>query len=247
MTARSASDLLLVAGRPPSTRVDGTITALPEGALDGTDIETAVLDALPVGAARRYQQGDPADASLAVAGLGRFRINLHRERGRAAAAVRALPARPPRLSGLGLSPNVERLTSLPFGLVLIGGPTGSTAAHSEKPSATPAPGDHPHAPQWIVHARGVARPARTAGTTGTTRSAGPHRPPRRARPVAPRHTRDHPRPHRGRPLVSRLRRAPRGENRTGARARDNARPAATEWGFRGPREVAAWGSGRSPV
>ena len=125
MTARSASDLLLVAGLPPSIRVDGTITALPEGPLDGAEIETAVLDALPVGAARRYQQGDPADASLAVAGLGRFRINLHRERGRAAAAIRALPARPPRLSELGLPPNVEQLTSLPFGLVLIGGPTGS--------------------------------------------------------------------------------------------------------------------------
>ncbi|MEO2198220.1 MAG: hypothetical protein ABGY72_19300 [bacterium] len=101
MTARSASDLLLVAGLPPSVRVDGTITALPEGPLDGAEIETAVLDAPPVGAARRYQQGDPADASLAVAGLGRFRINLHRERGRAAAAVRALPARPPRTLRVG--------------------------------------------------------------------------------------------------------------------------------------------------
>ena len=125
MTARSASDLLLVAGLPPSIRVDGAITALPEGPLDGAEIETAVLDALPVGAARRYQQGGPADASLAVAGLGRFRINLHRERGRAAAAIRALPARPPALSGLGLPPNVKQLTRLPFGLVLIGGPTGS--------------------------------------------------------------------------------------------------------------------------
>jgi twitching motility protein PilT len=93
MIARGASDLLLVAGLPASIRVDGTITGLPEGPLDGIDIETAVLGALPAVAARRYQQGDPADASLAVPNLGRFRINLHRERGRAAAAVRALPAR----------------------------------------------------------------------------------------------------------------------------------------------------------
>ena len=125
MTERGASDLLLVAGVPPSIRVDGTITPLPEGPLDGAEIEDAVVGALPVGAARGSRQGDPADASLAVTGLGRFRINLHRERGRAAAAVRALPARPPVLSELGLPPNVEQLTRLPFGLVLIGGPTGS--------------------------------------------------------------------------------------------------------------------------
>ena len=92
MIARGASDLLLVAGLPASIRVDGTITALSEGPLDGADIETAVIGALPAVAARRYQQGHPADASLALADLGRFRINLHRERGRAAAAVRALAA-----------------------------------------------------------------------------------------------------------------------------------------------------------
>lgn len=125
MSLRGASDLLLVAGLPPSIRVDGAITRLPEAPLDGAEIESAVLGSLPVRAARGYQQGEPADASLVVAGLGRFRINLHRERGRAAAAVRALPARPPTLSDLGLPSNVAQLTRLPFGLVLIGGPTGS--------------------------------------------------------------------------------------------------------------------------
>ena len=58
-------------------------------------------------------------------GVGRFRINLHRERGRAAATVRALPTQPPRLATLGLPPGAEALTRLPRGLVLVGGPTGS--------------------------------------------------------------------------------------------------------------------------
>ena len=125
VTERGASDLLLVAGLPPSIRVDGAITVLPEGPLDGPEIEDAVLPALPDSTAQRYQQGHPADASLRVPGQGRFRINLHRERGRAAAAIRALPSRPPVLSDLGLPPRVEQLTRLPYGLVLIGGPTGS--------------------------------------------------------------------------------------------------------------------------
>jgi twitching motility protein PilT len=50
---------------------------------------------------------------------------LHRERGRAAAAIRLLPARVPRLATLGLPDAVEQLARLPRGLVLIGGATGS--------------------------------------------------------------------------------------------------------------------------
>ena len=125
VTERGASDLLLVAGIPPSLRVDGIVTSLSEGPLDGPEIEDAVLPVLPEPAARRYRDGAPADASLRIPGLGHFRINLHRERGRAAAAIRALPARPPVLADLGLPPHVEHLTRIPYGLVLIGGPTGS--------------------------------------------------------------------------------------------------------------------------
>jgi twitching motility protein PilT len=119
------SDLLLVAGAPPSIRVEGRVRPLAEGPLDGVDIEEAVLPALAPHAQRIYRQALIADGSFRVQGLGRFRINLHRERGRAAAALRALPSRVPRLATLGLPPSVELLTHLPRGLVLIGGPTGS--------------------------------------------------------------------------------------------------------------------------
>lgn len=119
------SDLLLVAGAPPSIRVEGRVRPLAEGPLDGVEIEEAVLPALAPHARRIYQQALIADGSFRVQGLGRFRINLHRERGRAAAALRALPSRVPRLSALGLPASVELLTHLPRGLVLIGGPTGS--------------------------------------------------------------------------------------------------------------------------
>ncbi len=121
----AGSDLLLVAGAPPSIRVSGRIKPLAEGPLDGVDVEEAVLPALPPHARRIYRQAGIADGSFRVAGVGRYRINLHRERGRAAAALRALPTRVPRLASLGLPPNVEILTTLPRGLVLIGGPTSS--------------------------------------------------------------------------------------------------------------------------
>src|SRR3954471_23394685 len=125
LAGANGSDLLLVAGAAPSIRVGGKVGPLGEGPVDGIDIEEAVLPALPAHARRLYRQGGIADASFRVAGLGRYRVNLHRERGRAAAAIRALPVRVPRLATLGLPTSVEALTHLPRGLVLIGGPTGS--------------------------------------------------------------------------------------------------------------------------
>jgi twitching motility protein PilT len=125
LAERNGSDLLLVAGAPPSIRVDGRVHPLAEGPLDGMDVEEAVLPALPPHARRMYREARIADASFRVSGIGRFRINLHRERGRAAAAVRLLPQRVPRLASLNLPASVEQLAQLPRGLVLVGGPTGS--------------------------------------------------------------------------------------------------------------------------
>src|SRR4029079_17813613 len=125
LASRSGSDLLLVAGAPPSIRVDGRVLPLAEGPLDGVDIEDAVLPALPPHARWIYRDAHIVDASFRLSGVGRFRINLHRERGRTAAAVRLLPNRVPRLATLGLPPSVELLGQLPRGLVLIAGPTGS--------------------------------------------------------------------------------------------------------------------------
>jgi twitching motility protein PilT len=121
-----ASDLLLVAGAPPSIRVDSVIRPLDgEGPLDGLEIEEAVLPAMPAYAAQRYTEIHTTDASLKLRGLGRFRVNLHWERGRPAATLRALPTSVPRLDTLNLPPGVELLSRIPHGLVLIGGPTGS--------------------------------------------------------------------------------------------------------------------------
>ncbi len=119
------SDLLLVPGAPPTLRIDTRLRPLADGPLDGVDVEEAVLPALPPHARRMYRQSLIADGSFRVQGLGRFRINLHRERGHAAAAIRALPTRVPLLSTLGLPASVALLAELPRGLVLVGGPTGS--------------------------------------------------------------------------------------------------------------------------
>jgi twitching motility protein PilT len=125
---RSASDLLLVAGAPPALRIDGLVVPLGAAygaALGSEEIEDAVLPALPPHARRMFRDAGIADGSLRTADLGRFRINLHHERGRAAAAIRRLPTVVPRFASLHLPPPIEALTRLTRGLVLVGGPTGS--------------------------------------------------------------------------------------------------------------------------
>jgi twitching motility protein PilT len=122
---RSASDLLLIAGAPPSVRVAGEVVPLAEGQLGAGEIADAIVPALPAHARRAFHDVGIADGSFRIPELGRFRINLHHERGRAAAAIRRLPSTVPPLASLGLPPSVEALGRLARGLVIVGGPTGS--------------------------------------------------------------------------------------------------------------------------
>ena len=125
LVARRGSDLLLISGVPPCIRFEGSVQQIGTVALSGPEIEAAVLPALVPRAQHQYRENHISDSSYRLAGLGRFRINLHRERGMAAAAVRALPVQVPLLDELHLPPSVEALTRLPRGLVLIGGPAGA--------------------------------------------------------------------------------------------------------------------------
>ena len=125
LVSRGGSDLLLVQNAPPCIRIQGEVRKIEPDPLDGTDIEAAVLPALSPHALQLYREALIADSSYRIEGLGRFRINLHRERGHAAAAIRALPTRVPGLQELHLPATVANLAHLPRGMVLIGGPAGS--------------------------------------------------------------------------------------------------------------------------
>jgi twitching motility protein PilT len=119
------SDLLLVAGAPPVVRASGRLLRLTESVLDSEDIEASALPLVPRRLEERYRAGEAIDLAFTLPRLGRFRMNLHRERGRAAASIRALPLQIPGIAELRFTHDIARLSRLPRGLVLIGGPTGS--------------------------------------------------------------------------------------------------------------------------
>src|SRR3954469_4638012 len=95
LSSQGGSDLLLVPQAPPAIRVEAVLHAISDRALSGEEIEAAILPAMAAHAREEYQQYGICDSSYRVDGLGRFRINLHRERGRPAAAIRALPSKVP--------------------------------------------------------------------------------------------------------------------------------------------------------
>ena len=125
LVTEGGSDLLLVPGVPACVLFEGRVKRLEERVLNGTEIEATVLPALTPHALKNYRAIGIADSSYRVNGLGRFRINLHRERGTPAAAIRALPSSVPTLDALHLPSSVRSLARLPRGLVLVGGPAGS--------------------------------------------------------------------------------------------------------------------------
>jgi twitching motility protein PilT len=125
LVARRGSDLLLVPEASPALRIEGSIATVEEHMLTGDEIESELFPALAPHAREEYRQTGIADSSYRVEGLGRFRINLHRERGRAAATIRALPSQVPNLEELRLPAGVSALAALRRGLVIIGGATGS--------------------------------------------------------------------------------------------------------------------------
>jgi twitching motility protein PilT len=119
------SDLLLVAGSAPIVRAPGRLLRISAEPLGSEEIELAVRGCVTRRLLERFRTGQAVDLAFTRPGLGRFRMNLHRERGRTAASIRALPLRIPRLTDLHFSHDISLLSVLPRGLVLVGGPTGS--------------------------------------------------------------------------------------------------------------------------
>jgi twitching motility protein PilT len=119
------ADLLLVSGAPATMRARGSFVAASSAPLEPTHILQAVASLVPSRLLERHRGGESVDLAFSRPGLGRFRMNLHYERGRPAAAIRALPTTIPRLNQLNFTHDLSLLSRLPRGLVLIGGPTGS--------------------------------------------------------------------------------------------------------------------------
>ena len=123
--AQNASDILLVAGTSVTLRINGTLAAGTGKPLSPDDIRTLVLPLLTKDQSAELESSRSLDFCFVRPSTGRFRVNLHYQRGSLAASIRLLPAQIPAVESLHLPPILARLTERRQGLILLTGPTGS--------------------------------------------------------------------------------------------------------------------------
>lgn len=121
---QTASDLLLIAGAPVTLRVGGELSKPGGPLLEAEDTRNLLLPVLTPAQTQELQRNKSVDLCFHREGIGRFRANIHYQRGTLAGSIRLLPERIPTLESLNLPPLLRRLSEARQGLVLVTGPTG---------------------------------------------------------------------------------------------------------------------------
>ncbi|ACL76743.1 type IV pilus twitching motility protein PilT [Ruminiclostridium cellulolyticum] len=120
-----ASDLHLTVGIPPTIRKNGRLSTIGEEKLMPSDTETFVRSMLNEEQWRKYQDTGELDLSFALKGMGRFRVNVYKQRGTCCAAIRMVNLVIPSIEELGLPNIIMDMSRKTKGMILVTGPTGS--------------------------------------------------------------------------------------------------------------------------
>ena len=125
MLNRKASDLHIRVGVRPHLRVNGKLEQIPTEPMTIDVMEQIVNQILNEKQRERFYRKNEMDLALSVAKLGRFRINLYRQRGTTAIAIRAVNTTVPSFEELRLPPVIKDLSKTRRGMIVITGTTGS--------------------------------------------------------------------------------------------------------------------------
>ncbi len=123
---KKASDLHITVGETPKLRVDGKLVGSHcQEVLGPRDTQQIAYSFLNEKQKKQFEMEGELDLSFAVKNLSRFRVNVFRQRGSVAVAIRQIPFNILGLNTLGLPDQAIRLAEKPSGLILITGPTGT--------------------------------------------------------------------------------------------------------------------------
>lgn len=124
---KEASDIFCVAGQPISYKINGIIQKQEATPLLPKQTEELV-DKMYVLAHNRhlkYRESGDDDFALSLPGVGRFRVNIYRQRGSWSAVLRVVAFALPDISAMNIPQEVLNLSKLQKGLVLVTGTAGS--------------------------------------------------------------------------------------------------------------------------
>ena len=121
-----ASDVHITTGIPPKMRLNGKLIAMEEyGRLLPDDTEEIAKEVMTEVQLQKLEEKGQHDMSFSIQGLGRFRLNVFKQRGSFAMAFRVVATSIPSADVLGIPDTVIDLYKKQRGLVLVTGPTGS--------------------------------------------------------------------------------------------------------------------------
>jgi twitching motility protein PilT len=122
----SASDLHIAVNTPPLFRVDGVLAPQSIAEPWGRDkVGNALRSILTDSQRAQFDEELELDIAYTISANARFRVNMYQQRGVIGAAFRLIPTEIKSLVDLGVPETVSRFATLPRGLVLVTGPTGS--------------------------------------------------------------------------------------------------------------------------
>jgi twitching motility protein PilT len=125
MNEQGASDLHLVAGQQPVLRIQGDLERVKYRVLDSDHLKSMLYEIAPEDKVKVFEETGDVDFAYEIPGLARYRANFFLQRAGIGAVFREIPSTISTCEQLGLPPVVKRLATLPRGLVLVTGPTGS--------------------------------------------------------------------------------------------------------------------------
>ena len=125
MVARQASDMHIRVGVPPMLRIDGLLTPVETDPPTTTVVDEYINQILNEDQRRRFEARNEMDLALGVAKMGRFRVNIYRQRGTPGLAIRAVNTVIPSFSQLNLPEAIKKICQERRGLIILTGTTGS--------------------------------------------------------------------------------------------------------------------------
>ncbi len=122
---QGASDLHLSAGLPPMIRVDGDVRRINLPPMEHKEVHGLIYDIMNDKQRKDYEEFLETDFSFEVPGVARFRVNAFNQNRGAGAVFRTIPSKVLTMEDLGMGQVFKDVSSVPRGLVLVTGPTGS--------------------------------------------------------------------------------------------------------------------------
>lgn len=125
MVERDASDLYLTVGARVHVKIDGITTPVGQNVLPAGAIPAMLPELVSAKHVAEFEEEMELDTAFAIDGVGRFRINVYRQRGEEAVVIRQIKAEVPAFETLNLPTVIKDLIMESRGLIIIAGATGT--------------------------------------------------------------------------------------------------------------------------